>query len=396
MKSAVRRYVTLFQLREAFPGQTMTLAAAMEHPPPRPANLLAEARQPVDIPGHREVVEVSPHHASQPFSDYGNRAVHHASQLRPDHFQRGTHPLLDRHAQDKKPALSGPAATVREAKKVEGFRLSLAPLSPISIRKTTKLDQPRFVWMQDQVKLRQTFPERYQERFRFATPLESKHTVVGITNNDDLPCCVSSPPPIRPQIERIVEVDVRQQRGDDRPLRGAFLGRHMTPVFDHAGLEPLANQSQNPPIRNSVCQKSHHPRMVDGVEERLNIGIQYPAHLVTLDSGRQRVQCMMLTAPGTKSIREPKEIFLIDHTQHLDDGLLHDLVLQRGDSQRPEFAVRFFDINSPRRLRTIGAGVNLPVQFMHSPVEEALVSLHPPQRPQSASGHRSFRPAAMA
>jgi hypothetical protein len=39
---------------------------------------------------------------------------------------------------------------VREAKKVEGFQLSLAPLSPVSIRKTTKLDQPRFVWMQDQ------------------------------------------------------------------------------------------------------------------------------------------------------------------------------------------------------------------------------------------------------
>jgi len=150
MKGAVRRYVTLLQLREAFPGQTMALAATMKHLSPRPANLLPETCQPVDVPVHREVVEVSPHHASQPFSDYGNRVVHHTPQLRPDRFQRCAHPLLDRHAQDEEPALSGPTATVRESKKVEGLRLSVAPLPSVSFRKTAKLDQPRLVRIQHQ------------------------------------------------------------------------------------------------------------------------------------------------------------------------------------------------------------------------------------------------------
>ena len=124
--------------------------------------------------------------------------MHHASQLRPHLFQRCAHPLLDRHAQDKEPALSCLTATVSESKKVEGFRLSVAPPPSVSIRKTTKLDKPRLVWVQDQVKLRQTFPQCRQERFRIASTLEPEHAVVGIANNDDLPCRASLPPLICP------------------------------------------------------------------------------------------------------------------------------------------------------------------------------------------------------
>ena len=61
----------------------------------------------------------------------------------------------------------------------------------------------------------------------------------------------------------------------------------------------------------------------------------YPVHLRARDPDRQRVQRIMLAAPRPEPVREPEEIFLVDRVQDLDHRSLNDLVLQRGDAQRP-------------------------------------------------------------
>ena len=49
-----------------------------------------------------------------------------------------------------------------------------------------------------------------------------------------------------------------------------------------------------------------------------------------LDSNRE-LQRIVLSAPWSKSVREPEKILFVDRTQHRDDGLLHDLVLNGRD-----------------------------------------------------------------
>ncbi len=84
--------------------------------------------------------------------------MHLASQLRPDRFQRRSHPLLHRQAQDFEPTLAGLAATVGESKKVEGLRLPLATLRTVRAGKSSEFDQSGLVRMQHQAKLRQSLP----------------------------------------------------------------------------------------------------------------------------------------------------------------------------------------------------------------------------------------------
>ncbi len=91
------------------------------------------------------------------------------------------------------------------------------------------------------------------------------------------------------------------------------------------------NQPQEPLIHDPMFQKPHHPLVVDGVEERLYIGVQYPAYLLALDPDADRVQRIMLAATVSETVRETEKVFLVDHVQHLDHGLLHNLVFYSGD-----------------------------------------------------------------
>ena len=44
----------------------------------------------------------------------------------------------------------------------------------------------------------------------------------------------------------------------------------------------------------------------------------------------------MRAASGPEPIREAEEARLVDGVEHLDDGALDDLVLQRGNPERPQ------------------------------------------------------------
>jgi len=71
----------------------------------------------------------------------------------------------------------------------------------------------------------------------------------------------------------------------------------------------------------------------------------------------------MRRAPGSEPIREAEKVRLIDAVEHLHDGTLDDLVLQRRDPQRTQPAIRLGDIRPSRRPCAIAAALNLPVQI---------------------------------
>ena len=60
------------------------------------------------------------------------------------------------------------------------------------------------------------------------------------------------------------------------------------------------------------------------------IGVQYVVHLGAGDADHQRVQRVVLAAPGSKSIREPEEFLLADRVQHRYRRPLDNLVLEGG------------------------------------------------------------------
>src|SRR5437667_2592065 len=57
--------------------------------------------------------------------------------------------------------------------------------------------------------------------------------------------------------------------------------------------------------------------------------------------------------PRTESVREPEEVGLVDRVEHLDDGALDDLVLQRGNAERSIRPFRLRDVRSPHRLHSV-------------------------------------------
>jgi hypothetical protein len=79
----------------------------------------------------------------------------------------------------------------------------------------------------------------------------------------------------------------------------------------------------------------------------------------------------MRFAPGPEPVGEAEEVRLVDAVKHLHDGALQDLVLQRGDPQRTQPAVRLRDIRPPRRHRpiapTMDPGVQIPEVVLQVP-----------------------------
>jgi hypothetical protein len=57
-------------------------------------------------------------------------------------------------------------------------------------------------------------------------------------------------------------------------------------VFDHARFQPEANQTQYSLVGDPVLQKTHHPPVIDFIEERADVRIQNPVHPLAADCRR--------------------------------------------------------------------------------------------------------------
>jgi hypothetical protein len=121
-----------------------------------------------------------------------------------------------------------------------------------------------------------------------------------------------------------------------------------------------------------------------GIQERPDVGIQYPVHPPSDDPRRQRVQRIVCSPTGPEPVGEAEEVCLVDGVQHHDGGTLDDLVLQGGDRQRPQPAVRLRDVRPARRLRSIRSPVDPFVQVCELALEPRLVVL--PRHPVHAGG----------
>ena len=111
-----------------------------------------------------------------------------------------------------------------------------------------------------------------------------------------------------------------------------------------------------------MLEEPHQPRVIEAGEVVADIRVKHPVHLLAFDRGRERIQRVVRGAPRPESVGEAQEVRLVDAAKHLDHGALKNLVLQRGDPERPQSAVPLGDVRPSHRLRPIAPALHAPVQ----------------------------------
>ncbi len=110
---------------------------------------------------------------------------------------------------------------MQEAQEVEVFRLPLASGTSAGSCKASKLNDPSLVGMKLQRELQQPFAKLSQEPLGVPAILEANHKVISKARDDDITPRMPSSPLLNPEIEGVVQVEVRQKRRNGRPLRDA-------------------------------------------------------------------------------------------------------------------------------------------------------------------------------
>src|SRR3989339_1082484 len=167
-----------------------------------------------------------------------------------------------------------------------------------------------------------------------------------------LPSTLPAYPPAEPQVQHIVQVDIRQQWRQDRTLRGPFLARMDQAAFHDATLEHTNDQPDDTLIPNAMLQKFDHPLMVDSIKESFDIGLYQVADFLLLDRPSQRIQTFVLVAPQSVRIAAVLEYGLVDRLQRPFGRFFHNLVFQIANPKRPTLlAARLRYIRPPLRFR---------------------------------------------
>src|SRR6266545_1673579 len=333
-----------------FPRQMMALAATLERPLPEPADGLAKGDDATPVHGHPVVPHVSHDDRAQIVPYRRERVVQASPEFSLDRLELRLPSLAHRLPQHRELPLPRLPAAMREAEKVERLRLPVAPASPVGRREAAELDETRLVGMQRQPEPREPLAQLGEKQLGLLPMLESHDEVIGEAHDHDVPVRLLLSPPLDPEIEHVVQIDVGQQRTDTPALDRADLTPCPRPVLQHAGVQPLLDEPHNAPVRDPMLDELHQPPVVEGVEESTDIGVEHPVHPLRRDPDRESIERPMRAAPRPEPVREPEKVDLIDRVQDPDDRALDQLVLQRGNAERPLPPVGLRDERSPDRL----------------------------------------------
>ena len=113
-----------------------------------------------------------------------------------------------------------------------------------------------------------------------------------------------------------------------------------------------------------MFQKPYQPIVTDRVEERTDIGISHRVDPSLPQPEGERVQRVVLAASGPESLVEFLKLSLVDRRQNRHHRRLDDLILQCGDAERSQPAIRLQSLpttrgQSPLRAR-MDAFVKIP------------------------------------
>ena len=143
-----------------------------------------------------------------------------------------------------------------------------------------------------------------------------------------------------------------------------------------------------------MLEEPLQPALIEPGEEVADVRVEHVVHLLARDPDRERVQRIMLRAPRPEPVRETEEVLLVDRVQHLDHRPLEDLVLQRGDPERPQPPVGLRYEHPPSRPRPVRPSVDPSVQIPK--VRFEILPVVPPRHPvDPGGGVRADRPVRL-
>jgi hypothetical protein len=130
----------------------------------------------------------------------------------------------------------------------------------------TKLDEPRLIGMKIQSKTSEPRIEIGKELLRFVPMLKANDSVVRIAHDNHVASGASLPPLVDPLIIHMMEVNVCQERADDRALRRPLLRFDHASIFEHACRQPFGNQPDDSAVANPMLDETDQPIPADLVE----------------------------------------------------------------------------------------------------------------------------------
>ena len=230
------------QAMHSTPAQMMGLAAPAQGAMPQPPHLEAECAQSRAVARHAEVLAL-----------LFDGSVHSPSELDLDRLEFGSQAFGTREPQDHELALPGCPAAVREPEEVEGLRFALSHAASVIAGKAPELDQPRLLRVQLQPELAQPLGHLTPKALSIAAELEPGNPIVGIPHHDHVTSGMAPPPLPRPQVERVVQVDIGQQRGNAAALHRSQFTLRQPAVFQYARVQ----QSSEPRTTTAFCRLSY-------------------------------------------------------------------------------------------------------------------------------------------
>jgi len=97
------------------------------------------------------------------------------------------------------------------------------------------------------------------------------------------------------------------------------------------------------------------------IEKAPDVSVKNPIHFPSHDSYPERIQRIVLAAPGSKPVREPQKVLFVNLIEDRSQGVLNDFVLQGSNAQGPLPSIRFGYVGSLRRLRSIRSSMHAAV-----------------------------------
>ena len=205
----------LYQSVHAFPRDG-ALAATAQRASPQSGHFTLESHEALPVIGHAKVSSMSCHHGFEVFPLFRNRLMHTLSHFQLERLKFSPQSLGTGQSQDRKFALPGFAAAMRESQKVKGLRFSLSSATAVASGIAPEFNQSRLLWMQRQSKYLEPFSHVSLEAFGVALVLKPGNPIIGVAHDDDIAYRMARSPLFHPQVKRIVQVDVGQQ-GTDTP-----------------------------------------------------------------------------------------------------------------------------------------------------------------------------------
>ena len=156
-------------------------------------------------------------------------------------------------------------------------------------------------------------------------------------------------------VER-VEIQIREQRTDDRPLGRPRLGRRLLQPFENRLLQKRVEQCEHTSIGHLRFDPCTQRRARNRIEIRLKVRV-HNMDVVRTQQGRDPAQRIFRAPSRSKPITVRGEVPFVDRFQYQAEGRLHDAISHRWNPERAAFLrARFGNPVPPNRVRPVGPG----------------------------------------